>query len=173
MTDLDKAVSRTGERLKAQSHHRNLHVLRAQTRQLDTQLFGWRGRLGLRTHHEWLVSDCDFVPEFAAILATMITRHPAAETGWLLATPYGTILIPGHHKRVPKDAAQVQVVRAGLFPLGSQWQPFEDWFALDADGELWANDMGSRALEVMDQKETVARYAAEVLVAARTTNSAD
>lgn len=101
------------------------------------------------------------------MLAEMISRHPAPEKGWLVRTAYSTVLIPAHHKRIPKGAEKVDVVRAGLFPLGQRWQPFEDWFALDAEGVVWANDMGLRALELMTEDVTVARYAAEVLVAAR------
>lgn len=167
MTDPDKAASLSNERLEGQSHEERLRARDVSVRHLNLALFGWRGRLGLRTHYQWLAAPCESRPEHAAMLAEMISRHPAPEKGWLVRTPYSTVLVPGHHKRIPKGAEKVEVVRAGLFPLGQRWQPFEDWFALDAEGVVWANDMGSRALELMNEDVTVARYAAEVLVAAR------
>jgi len=167
MTDLDKFRGRKTESGEREGHI-GLQAVKLNARGLDTELFGWAGRLGLRRHHQWLVAPCDQDADWTPLLAGMIRDHPAPQRGWLLRTPHGNVLIPGPHKRVPQGAQKARVVRGGLFPLGRKWEPYEDWFCLDEDGVVWANDMAMRALDMMETHEEVARYAAEALATART-----
>jgi hypothetical protein len=103
-----------------------------------------------------------------AILTDMFERHRAPEQAWLVRREHLNLVLPSSWRRLPGDAQPVNVIRDSRH---RRWQWPEARFVLDADGTVWASEMGGLLVEDPVPVVSVARYTAQILHHAQRENA--